>query len=324
MSEAKSRARGCLKFGCLGCLGIIGIAVLFTVAGLVASISRGPSQLETRELAQEIPAPDLPERAAQITEEEFRQAVAAGEFSVGAEKEGLVILNLKAGSFDIVAGPAGHPVRVEADYDVTRFQLKEKFSESASGSWTYRLDFSPKFFGMFGGRIREPRLKVILPRGTPFRYEGAVSMGESDWDLGGLWLRGFELDAGMGEHVITFDEPLVEPMRNFVVDASMGATGFRRLGNASPAVVDVQHSMGEMSLDLRGAWANDSDVRARCSMGECAVTLPDGANVDVKRATIMLGEKTTRGLRNKREHDPDLPTLHLSVSHSMGELRIDG
>ena len=321
MRESKSKARGLLKYGCLGCLGIAGIAVLFVVFGLVLSVSRGPSQRENRQLAQDLPVPDLPEAVHQITEEEFRQAVAAGEFSV--DREGLVILNLKGGDFEIVAGPAGQPMRVEADFDVKRFKMKQRFTEKPDGTWIYRLDFTPKLFAMFG-TTETARVRVILPRGTPFRFEGSASMGESDWELGGLWLRGFELDAGMGEHTISFDEPLVEPMRNFIVDASMGATHFRRVGNASPRVVDVEHSMGEMNLDLSGAWANDSDVRASCSMGECTVRVPDEANIDLKRATIMLGEKTTHGLRRKQEHDPDLPTLHLSVSHSMGELRIDG
>ena len=320
MSKPKSRLRGCFKYGCFGCLGSLGLLVLFGVAIALIQATGGDPRRESRDLAQE-----LPERET-MTPEEFDRARAAGEFDAAGGAPGTVSIRLRGGRFFVEPGPPDEPIHVEAEYDVKAYRLDQKFEDHGEKGWSYRLDFGPR--GLFAmlrqNHGSEQRLKLVIPRGTPIRLEGVISMGESDVELGGLWLVDTSLDLGMGDHTIGFDEPLAMPTSGLRLHGSMGALQVRRVGNASPRVVDVRHSMGELSLDLRGEWHNDADVVASCSMGECSVVVPRDVRIDLRKASIALGEKSVSGVHDMPDAPPGTPTIGLSVRHTMGELRIDG
>jgi len=328
-----SRVKGCLKIGCIGCGGIACFFLISAiVVGIGVAVSNEEPSLEQRELSRSVPGVDLPDGShrpgfeadpSQATTDDIRQPLfRAADF--GDVEGGIVDLRLSVGEFFVEPGPAGEPIRVEADFNANRYELKETY-EPASGDdpWIYKVRFGPKgFFKWFGiDEGRPPKVKVIIPRDSPFFLTGKITMGESDVELGGLWLTGVDLTTGMGEHAVSFSEPVARPIESFEVDGSMGALSIRDLGNASPRSTDVHLSMGELKVDLEGPWAQDAEVGIRASMGECTIRLPDRVNVDLRRASIGLGERTVRGIRD-REPIPGAPTLRLSASHSMGELQI--
>jgi len=322
MTEA-SRGKSCLKYGCFGCLGLGATVILvFAVMAAVALRNSGPGEWERQELTQELPRSVLHDDPSQVTGDELQPVFEIGNFA--PDEIGRVVLNIKACEFIVVPGRPGEPIRVEADYDTKRYKLEQKLDSDAETAWTYHLRFSYRsFLGLFGNERDHPEVRLYLPPGVPFSLEGKVGMGESDLELGGLWITATDLDVGMGSHTLSFDRPSPQPMESFKVDASMGELHVQRLGNASPGTVSVEHSMGEMRLDLRGSWTTDSTIRAACSMGECRVTVPRDVVVDLERVHVSLGEKRVHGLRNLPASGEGVPTLHLSVSQSMGELRIE-
>lgn len=320
----EGRGRGCLKYGCFGCLGLGATVILVfaLIAALALRNSSGSSEWARDELTQELPRVVLPDDPSQATGDELPTPFAPR--ALEPDQVGRVVLNVKACEFIILPGRSGEPIRVEADYDTQRYALGQKLDTDDDGAWTYHLSFSYRsFLSMFGNQGDHPKVRLYLPPGVPFSLEGVVSMGESDLELGGLWITATDLDLGMGSHALSFDRPSPRPMERFKLDASMGELQVRGLGNASPGEVSVEHSMGEMRLDLRGDWITDSNVQASCSMGECRVTVPRDVAVELDRAHVSLGEKQVLGLRNLPASGEGVPTLHLSVSQSMGELRIE-
>ena len=140
------------------------------------------------------------------------------------------------------------------------------------------------------------RIRITIPPDVPIALEGSVGLGESELELGGLALTQVDLDMGFGDHYIGFDEPTPFPMQSFRVAASVGEMRIDRLGNASPGSVWVSHRIGELVLDLRGEWRGDSEISARCGIGECAVNLPRDVVVEMDEVSIGVGVRDLREL----------------------------
>jgi len=322
----QQRRSGCFKFGCFGCLGLVAIVVVILVAiaalGLVAS--RGDAKFEAAELAQDLPTLErtVPD---ELTDDTRDLAFPQADYSVPPEQIGAVHLDFSMGKLEIVAGDPGQPIRVEGPYDSKHFRLKAEFQTHDDGSWRYDLSFSSRarFLPLFTDEGNTNRIRLIIPRGTPFALRGEIGVGQSDLQLGGLWITDIDLDMGTGEHAIGFDEPLAAPLQRFNLDGGIGELRVGRLGNASPARADVDHDIGEMTLDLRGAWQGDAAVALSCGIGECTVRVPDQASIKMGRSGsgVLIGESNDSLLdRLPPPGTAGLPTIDLRVSAKIGEL----
>ncbi len=330
MAESRKRS-GCFKIGCFGCLlpvaVIIGLMVVLGVAQLARN--SGDRQLENHELVRELPPPpdlealrasgELDGRSLPLGEPRNLEAPEAGP------KGGRVVLDLSYGEFRIRAGEPGEPIRTSADYESDAFRLDEEYSEEEDGRFTYSVRFKPRggMPGMmFRGAGNNPhnRVEIVLPRDRPFDLEGRLGVGESRLELGGLWLRRVDLEAGTGEHVFEFEEPLLMPMSSFAVSMSVGELRILGLGYASPREVEVRQRLGELRLDLSGPWANDSRVVVDFGVGESQVEVGEGVRVEIERAAMGIGE---RSLRVDNDDVPEgAPTLTLDLRGKLGEFTV--
>jgi len=142
-------------------------------------------------------------------------------------------------------------------------------------------------------------------------------------ELGGLWIESVDLEIGVGDHRIGFDEPLQTPMTRFALNGSIGETRVSMLGNASPAEVLIRHRIGELSVDLDGAWLNDSMVVLRSSIGGFRIGLPSQEiGFELLGASVGIGESNTRRARDRPEPPPGAPVVRLKANQSLGELRL--
>ncbi|MEM6455028.1 MAG: hypothetical protein AAF772_08030 [Acidobacteriota bacterium] len=332
---ADSSLTGCLKYGCFGCLTLI---VLFVGFGLVVSAVRvtvdeeaAPEQANFRQNLPDDPAlvipgsADLPSDPDAPAVPDIMPLPAVPDVPPDAAV-GDVVINLEAGSFIIQPGPPGSDIEVEADYDTSRLALRETYTEQNDGSWRYEVTLRPKggFLGMLfkGGSGNRNRATITIPRGRPIRLSGEIALGESETDLGGLWLTSVDVRYGAGEHFLEFREPTPYPMKEFRVNSGTGETELRNLGNGSPSTISVSHRIGEFLVDLDGAWRNDASVEMEIGIGEANVWLPETAHVDVTGTDIMIGER-----RVDRSDGPDLPDdaprLTLKARGRIGEVRIE-
>lgn len=325
----KSKFPGCFKFGCFGCLSLfaLGVGLILLAGAIQFSMSDEVPNPQESEASHRLPAaPDLPAYAADRPEVPKILPIDGGAEAPEFEGGGTLILDLRMGEFTIQPGPADQPIQVEADYDSNAFNLVEEYVENDDGTWTYDVKFGSKggFFGALfrGVDTNRNRVTITIPRGHPVEIRGEVGMGESETDLGGLWVRRVDLEYGAGDHFLEFREPLPYPMEDFKVDGSMGSLEIRTLGEASPRKVTVKHSMGELLVDLEGPWRRDAEVDVSFSMGECRLWMPREARLEIARASIGLGEKRIEQ-QDVDALPPDAPTVTLKISASMGEIRIE-
>ncbi len=79
-----------------------------------------------------------------------------------------------------------------------------------------------------------------------------------------------------------------------------------------------------MTLDLRGDWIQDSKIRARCSMGDCRIRVPEEVALDLSRPRVFLGEGfISRRVRERADPPAGAPSLSVVSSQTMGSIRIE-
>ncbi len=335
---SKGQVPGCLKYGCVGCLSVIALCVggIFLISAIHLTTDPEDPRPEQRQVERPLPvatpekatepvrspATDRPQFGEVLPLPELEEFPHSGE----APPAGRVVLDLEMGDFIIRPGPADQPIRIDADYDAGSFELTEELTPGDDGDWTYEVSFGSKrgMLGLIlgGGRHDiDNRIEITIPRGVPIDLVGKVGKGEFEADLGGLWVRRVDFELGMGDHFVEFREPLPYPMESFRTESSMGNVEVRSLGDASPGTVEVDHSMGALFVDLKGAWQDDVEVDVDFSMGECRVWLPEDVRVEVERSSVSLGESSFD--RPRSDPPEDAPTLTLRLSGSMGEVEVE-
>ncbi|HVS15122.1 MAG TPA: hypothetical protein VMV46_14435 [Thermoanaerobaculia bacterium] len=329
---ANEKKSGCFKIGCFGCLGLGAVVILiFVLLSLVqlARESRG-REMVTRNASRELPRIEALERM--IARGEIGEA---GSLRIDPElladpaiasRIGRIQLDLAYGEFEIVAGEPGSEVEVEADFEEGAYRFEERLVETEDGGYTYTVTMRPRG-GMVGLMLRGAgsnpgnSVTIRLPPDRPLDLVGTLGLGSSVLDLGGLWLRRVDLDGGTGEHTITFDRPLRSPLELFAVRKSIGELTVESLGNASPAVVELEQSVGEITVDLGGAWVTDSELRISNRIGEVSIRAPDRARLEIDSASIGIGERVIRSPSGEGLPD-DAPTLRLLVRGQVGEINV--
>ena len=293
------------KFGCVGCLGILAIMLLIGVVITGVAKNRAESEeLQTSVLTRDLPAVTW-------------TPLADPPNTLDASVEGRVIINLSRGEFEIIPGPSGQPIRVEATYDENSCDLWEGYAEQDSPGWTYKIDFHCSatplvdFLKIVFFDGIQPKIKVTIPVDTPLALELVLSQGGGMAELGGLWLTSADIEFSQGGFELDVGEPLHSPLERLSITGSMGGFDAQSIGNASPRVLEIDHKMGGLMLDLRGAWSQSADIDIRSSMGGGLVMLPRGVNL-VGVPGGSFGTSSTPEIER--------PTLSFTVRSEMGDI----
>lgn len=339
MSDTTSKSKpGCFRIGCCSCLLLVLLMVggLLFIGGSQYLFERGSGPRREENVVRELPSllelQRLIDRGeigdgGQRLDVEPRQFSSFAELLAASDQKGVIKLqfDLNVGEFEIIPGEPGAGVQLEASYDERAFRFTEDFTEGADGGGVLRIRSAPRggMLGlMFRGAGNGPKnfLTVKLPPGVPFDLAGSLGLGESKFELGGLLIRSLDLKLGMGDHEIVFSKPLAAPMDSFTVEKGIGSLRVDNLGNASPREVEIDQSLGEMYLGLRGAWQNDAHIEARNGIGELEVEASDTAHIRLGKSGLVVGEK------NLDVPELDLPegapTLELSLSGAIGDITI--
>lgn len=124
------------------------------------------------------------------------------------------------------------------------------------------------------------RLTLALSRDVAVRLDVEFGAGAASLELGGLAMISGRIQTGASETTIRFSEPNATTCRSLTVE--VGAAEFRAyaLGNARCRRVRVGGGVGEMVLDLSGAWPEgEHRVRADVGLGEVRLQVPRDVGV---------------------------------------------
>jgi hypothetical protein len=310
MSESNGGCRRFFTIGCVGCLVVI--ALLILVSAITFGIAWYQAQgvdVSRQELTRDLAVPEAAAEEGAELPIDLPETAAAGR----------VELELYQTEIEVRPAPFGEPIRVDARFDSSLYDLTEEFEEGdVEQGWTYRVAFrrsSPS--GLLAG-LKElisgarPRVVVELPRDVPFDLVLSVMQGGGEVELGGLWLTNVDVEFLQGGGELQISEPLRAPAELVRVDFSMGGGEVVGLGNASPRQLDIDFSMGGGDVDLRGAWVRDAQITIDQSMGGASVRLPE--DVEIR------GLDRPGGLASPDVEEVPRPVLTFTVSSQFGEL----
>ena len=325
MEKKRSGWRLAAMIAGIGCLSIIAVIVGgVIIASMYARATlRNMGDSEPRSVSRriELPSPE-PVTAERGPSGKDRPATAPLRLT----------LDLKEGNFTIRPGQPGTDVQVEGQFSPGMYELLDnRETDPATGATQARIRFRStappwaRFFaGITGDSRSQPELTITIPRGKPLDLMLIMSIGRSDIDLGGLTLSDVSVNTSMGEHHVDFREPVAAGARELRFTTSMGNVVLENLGNARAESISGSGSMGNLTVNLSGAWleGHEANVRFEQSMGELTVRVPANIRVDADVRSADGGESTNRTPEIRQPDDPKAPTVRLRVSTSMGNARV--
>jgi hypothetical protein len=131
-------------------------------------------------------------------------------------------------------------------------------------------------------------------------------------DFADLALSTADVELNRGVLQISASDTMDVPMQRLSVRSRIGTMWLDRLGNASPATLDVQHRLGAARVDLHGGWRADADIDFQVAFGSGELRLPGDVRI------VGLG----RPLELPAGREIPLPTLRIGTRSSVGNIRV--
>ena len=297
--------------GCLGAIGVVLLVVVSVVAFVFVSARNAHPVTDVRTYGATTPG-----------DEALRPTLATGQRSApadgtaGAPRAGTVVLKMIGGETFVEPAAPGEPLSIDARYDERNYELTESFEDGEP--WTYEVSFrltgSSFLTGLkeaIGGT--QPRIRLRVPVGVPIDLIVLQRQGGVVVDVGGLNLGSIEFDIENALLMVSASQPLSSPANRFKVVGSKGAVLLQNMDRVSPALLDIDFSMGEAQLDLRGRWLQDAEIGLTTGMSDVILRLPRDATIEgletagraispnVEIALPTLRFEVSRGRRGKIE-----------------------
>lgn len=280
------------RHGCLAGLGLVAVAVLAAVVlSAVAVVQNRSTEFEHAE-PEPVALPDAGSTPVRLRLESHTAGVS------------------------VKPGAAGGSIRVDADYDPRRHELRQDGRE-VDGTMVLTVSLRPigsKLMALMRAKLggRPAKLRVSVPRDVALEIDGELIRSFAAIELGGMAVSRTRFDVKEGGVKVSFSEPLVRPMERFSITGDMGSISVSGLGNASPRETRLVQHLGALDIDLRGAWANDASVRILGAAAGGSLWLPDNASV--------VGLDTRHGVRLEETGELARPRLDLEVTEHAGRL----
>jgi predicted membrane protein len=117
---------------------------------------------------------------------------------------------------------------------------------------------------------------------VPLDVNIRAGAGEGELDFTDLMIPELDVDVGAGDFVLRFDASNPVPMDHLTLDAGASKIEIIGAGNASPETMRVQGGVGDISIDLTGAWSRSAEITIRAGAGALALRLPADVGVEVE------------------------------------------
>jgi hypothetical protein len=231
--------------------------------------------------------------------------------------QGKVVLSLSSAMVMLAAGPPGGPMRVESSFDPDVYTLEQQYRGGDTEGWTYRIDFHEKtvlhisVIGIWLGK-RSPEVTILIPPDLPFDLEAKMEGGYLVVDFANLALSTADVELDRGLLQISVSDAMDVPMERLSVRSRIGTMRLDRLGNASPATLDVHHRLGAAQVDLLGSWRADADIDFRVALGIGDLRLPGDVRIN----------GLDRPLQPPAAREIPLPTLRVETHSNLGDIRV--
>jgi hypothetical protein len=115
----------------------------------------------------------------------------------------------------------------------------------------------------------------------PISFDVEQALGKADFDLTGLQVKDFILNAGAADVTVRFDEPNRVPIEDLTIESGVSKFRGLNLGNANFKRLRFNGGLGSYTLDFNGAIAGEVDVEVEVGLGSLTVIVPPEVGVRI-------------------------------------------
>ncbi len=236
-------------------------------------------------------------------------------------------IEFAAGSLSVSASRSDMLYDLRLTYDAERFEPLTSY-DPATGQAVLGLESAG------GGGIRvssrrqlQQHAELALSPQVPLELDASLGAAEADLDLGGLRLRQATIGTAASKTRLRFSRP--NPAVCEALNLNAGAAEFTTatLGNSRCRQITFQGGMGEVRLDLTGAWKEDVQVSIKLALGGLHLRLPRdmGVAIHLDRflASFNPGGFMKQGDRYLSEGYAAHPHhLDITVTSAVGDIQV--
>lgn len=242
---------------------------------------------------------------------------------IGGEERLDARIKYGAGTLRVRAGDPGVLYHLQLRYDEESF---EPVAEYDAGRLTVGVEGRRRNIHI-GEDRSGGEMTLLLARGIPTDLDLEFGASRADIDLGGLSLTDLDLETGASEVRLDVSRPNPVSMRRASLEVGAAEFTARRLGNLDAEHIEVSAGVGEVVLELTGAWRRDAYVQVDMGLGSLELRVPRGLGVKLEKSSFLTS-LDSEGLikRGDAWYSPDWEEaerrISIDVEAAFGSVRV--
>jgi hypothetical protein len=211
-------------------------------------------------------------------------------------------VRVEYGAGTVSIGPAPSPLLYDLRmrYDADRFHPERRY-DSTSHTLTIGGDSAvARIFALNRRRIRlgagERRqgdsLTLGLARGVPMELTLALGATDSRIDFTDLAVSRMHAEIAASDARISFGTPNPVSLRELSIHSAAAGLKVSQLGNARASNVRLSTAVGDVDVDLSGAWTGEMALDVHAVMGSITVRVPRDVGVRASVSKFFGGLDT--------------------------------
>lgn len=250
------------------------------------------------------------------------------DFKIDRSRQFRLEVSVDAGEVRVTKGQSEDRVKIGLHYSQGQFRHSFRFSESRN---ELEVSVDKESWWEHESERTTCEVEIELPTAGNLDLDFRIKAGKTDMELGGLRIAEFYLKSMAGEVDLDFAEPNPIEMARLDLNTKIGASNFRRLGNARFRLADINSGIGELTIDFEGAMLANAEARVDLDIGETVIRLPRDVGIRLAVSKFMFLSEVAMPYDFRKEgryyfsdnYDQAERTLQLQVSSGLGELRLE-
>jgi len=163
---------------------------------------------------------------------------------------------------------------------------------------------------------------------VPLEIDAEIGASRGELDFTGLRLERLSLETGASDLVIRFDSPNPVPMEELFIQAGAANLRVDGIGNAGPERIRVEGGVGNLVIDLRGAWPRSAWGEIEAGIGTLTLQLPEDIGVRVETRGSLGNVHADEGLTRSGDvyvnaaYGQSERTLEITLTVGVGSVRL--
>lgn len=205
------------------------------------------------------------------------------------EKQLRAVIEFAAGVLELRPGPDNRLYHLGLSYDAERFRPIGRYNSDAA-----EVHLGVDAIG--GGGIRVDRRRALpqaaevrLPANVDLTLDVSLGATEGTLELGGMRLASLEVKTGASRTDIKFGTPTTGSCRFAAISSGAGEVTVTEAGNSGCRSWRVDGGVGNVTLDLGGAWPADARMTLSMALGRVTLGAPKDLGLRVRVTGFLAG-----------------------------------